>query len=223
MAQTNEHGRIIAAAAKSALKPLGFQRKGASRIWFADKGYWLLVVEFQPSGWSKGSYLNVAAHWLWSSITDGLQVVLSFDYGGRAAGFISFESETQFTLQAASLAAIAATESVRLSALLVSIEAIADCLIAAERQASDEKRGGHWGAFHAGIAAALAGRSTTARTMFDAILATPPPPGSVLHPMAQSMSELLGDDVAFRRHVFGVIDGQREKLKLPPFDSGSLI
>ncbi len=222
MAQTNEHGRIIAATAKTALVPLGFQRKGASRIWFADNGYWLLVVEFQPSGWSKGSYLNVATHWLWSSISDGLQVVLSFDYGGRAAGFISFESEAQFLPQAASLADIAAAESVRLSGLLVSIEAIADCLIAEERQASDEKLGGQWGAFHAGIAAALAGKSTTARTMFDAILVKPPLPGSVLHSMAQRMSDLLDDSVAFRRHVFGVIDGQREKLKLPPFNTGPL-
>lgn len=222
MAQTNEHGRIIAAAAKSALAPLGFQRKGASRTWFADKGYWLLVVEFQPSGWSKGSYLNVAAHWLWSSINDRLQVVLSFDYGGRAGGFISFESEAQFLPQAVSLADIAAAESARLSGLLVSTEAIADCLIAEERQAREEKRGGHWGAFHAGIAAALAGRSSIARMMFDAILAEPPPPGSVLHPMAQSMSDLLGDDEAFRRRIVAVIDGQREKLKLPPF-GGSLL
>ncbi len=65
MAQTNEHGRIIAAVAKSALAPLGFRRKGASRVWLADHGFWLDVVEFQPSGFSKGSYCNVAVHWLW--------------------------------------------------------------------------------------------------------------------------------------------------------------
>jgi hypothetical protein len=53
VAQTNQHAKIIAAAAKSALTPLGFQRKGASRIWFADKGYWLLVIEFQPSAWEQ--------------------------------------------------------------------------------------------------------------------------------------------------------------------------
>ena len=118
MGQTNAHGRIIAAAARSALVPLGFQRKGASRIWFADRGYWLLVVEFQPSAWSKGSYLNVAAHWLWSSLTEGPQVVLSFDYGGRAGGFISFENEDQFSPQAAALAEVAAAESLRLGGLV---------------------------------------------------------------------------------------------------------
>ena len=47
--------------------------------------------------------------------------------------------------------------------------------------------------------------------------------GLVLHPMAQSMSELVGDDAAFRRHVFEVIEGQRLKLKLPPFDRARLM
>ena len=111
----------------------------------------------------------------------------------------------------------------RLGGLLISIDAIADCLQAEERLAIQQKRGGHWGAFQCGIAAALAGRLGTARTMFDAVLAGPRPPGSVLHPMAQSMSELVGDDAAFRRHVFEVIEGQRLKLKLPPFDRARLM
>lgn len=58
------HDKIIAEAAKAALRSLGFQRKGRSRTWLADHGWWLTIVEFQPSAWSKGSYLNVAAHWL---------------------------------------------------------------------------------------------------------------------------------------------------------------
>jgi hypothetical protein len=58
------HDRIIADAAKAALGPLGFKRKGRSRTWLADHGWWLTVVEFQPSAWSKGSYLNV-----WPALT----------------------------------------------------------------------------------------------------------------------------------------------------------
>ncbi|WP_352820518.1 DUF4304 domain-containing protein [Mesorhizobium sp. M0898] len=71
----SEHGRIIASQAKIVLKPAGFQRKGKSRIWIADRGFWLSVVEFQPSSWSKGTYLNVAVHWLWGSLPE--TVVLS--------------------------------------------------------------------------------------------------------------------------------------------------
>lgn len=220
MAQTNLHGRIIAAAARSSLKPLGFQRKGASRIWFADKGFWLLVVEFQPSAWSRGSYLNVAAHWLWKSSSDALRVHLSFDYGGRVGRFISFENESQFSEEAESLAQAAVAESSRLSELLVSIEAIADRLLVDERRANDGGRGGHWGAFHAGVAAGLADKMDAARAMFDAILATPRPAGSVLHPMAQMMLGVVGDHDAFRQHVLQAVNQRREKLKLPALDGG---
>jgi hypothetical protein len=65
MAKTNEHDRLIAAAAKAALQPIGCQRKGQSRVWYFDQRYWLIAVEFQPSGRSKGSYLNMFVAWLW--------------------------------------------------------------------------------------------------------------------------------------------------------------
>src|SRR5689334_1392764 len=60
-----DHNAEIAAAAKAVLAPMGFRRKGRSRIWLDDHGWWVGVVEFQPSGWSRGSYLNVAASYLW--------------------------------------------------------------------------------------------------------------------------------------------------------------
>jgi hypothetical protein len=104
------HDRIIAEAAKASLRPLGFQRKGRSRTWLADHGWWLTIVEFQPSAWSKGSYLNVAAHWLWSGVG-----VLSFDFGDRASEFVDYVSDDQFTPAAARLAEMAAQEAQRLA------------------------------------------------------------------------------------------------------------
>jgi hypothetical protein len=53
---SDEHGRIIATAAKETLGPLGFYRKGRSRVWLCDHGFWLGVVEFQPSGFAKGGH-----------------------------------------------------------------------------------------------------------------------------------------------------------------------
>jgi hypothetical protein len=81
MAQTNEHGRIIAAAAKAALLPLGCKRKGQSRLWYSDQRFWVITVEFQPSGWSKGCYLNVGVKWLWN-LGRGL------DFSDRPVDFI---------------------------------------------------------------------------------------------------------------------------------------
>jgi hypothetical protein len=54
LAQVNEHGRLIAAAAKAALTPLGCRRKRQSRLWYCDQRFRIISIEFQPSTWSKG-------------------------------------------------------------------------------------------------------------------------------------------------------------------------
>jgi hypothetical protein len=58
---TDTHSKIIAAAARVELKPLGFQRQGRLRLWVADRGFWLNVVELTPSRWSKSVTLTNAA------------------------------------------------------------------------------------------------------------------------------------------------------------------
>jgi hypothetical protein len=54
--------------AKQVLAPLGVKRKGRSRTWLDDHGWWLGIVEFQPSNWGAGSYLNVGPMFLWQPI-----------------------------------------------------------------------------------------------------------------------------------------------------------
>ena len=101
MAKQNEHGRLIAAAAKAALAPLGCKRKGQSRLWFSDERYWLITVEFQPSGWSRGSYLNVRPQWLWLRLGAN-------DHFPRPTDYIEFENAEQFIPLIENMAAIAA-------------------------------------------------------------------------------------------------------------------
>jgi hypothetical protein len=60
------HSAIVVEAAQSVLSPLGLRRKGRSRTWVDDRGWWLIVAEFQPSSWAIGSYLNVGVCWLWA-------------------------------------------------------------------------------------------------------------------------------------------------------------
>jgi hypothetical protein len=62
------HSKIIATAAKAELASLGFRRAGRSRLWLADHGFWLNVVEFTPSRWSKSVSLMNGAHWLWIGV-----------------------------------------------------------------------------------------------------------------------------------------------------------
>lgn len=145
-----EHDRIIAEAAKRELAPLGFKRKGRSRLWIADRGYWASIVEFQPSQWSRGSYLNVTPHWLWG-LTDGL----SFDRPVEGVrSFIEFETADSFAPLAAEQARTAARTSVELEATFSDIRRTAGILIA------DHEGGRHpggWPGYHAAVAAGLLG------------------------------------------------------------------
>jgi hypothetical protein len=80
---SSRHGHLIVETARASLKPIGLTQRGRSRVWFADEGWWLAIVEFQPSAFAKGTYLNVAAMWLWR-----VRDHFSFDVSERVDGFI---------------------------------------------------------------------------------------------------------------------------------------
>jgi hypothetical protein len=130
MATQNEHGRLIATAAKAALAPIGCVRRAQSRVWLSDQRYWAIMIEFQPSGFSKGSYLSVGASWLWYDRGNG---GLAFNVGNRVedAGFIQFENAEQFRPLIEKMAARAVAEVLALRAKFPSIDAISRFLNAA--------------------------------------------------------------------------------------------
>lgn len=205
------HDKIIAHEAKLVLGPVGFRQKGRSRLWFSDHGWWVRVVEFQPSSWSKGSYLNVAAHWLWN---EGGYV--SFDFGGRVSEHEKYESDEQFRVAAVGLAKKAASAAEQLRITFPSLDAAADVLLK-EVRAGHGNRNGHpgWPAYHAGIASAFIGRAPDAREMFKLVRSGSAQPESVLSQAAATMSDLVSDPLAFRARVNALIEAQRLALKLP--------
>jgi hypothetical protein len=219
MAAPGDHNRAIALAAKAALAPLGFRRKGQSRVWLADQGYWLLVVEFQPSGWARGSYLNVAAHWLWTPPSPSEpHFHLGYNFGGRVAEFVDLADAAKLD-SVTRLAARAARESARLRAILPSLDAAADAMIEAE---AEQIAGGHppsWGAYHAAIAAALTGKADVAVTMFGAVLAVPVPPAWGLHDSARVLLARVGDPASFRRAMEDAIAMRREAMGFAPIEA----
>ncbi len=108
-----EHNKLINNAAKHILAPEGLFRKGASRTWIEDNGYYLTIVEFQPSGFDKGTYLNVGTDFLWERTAD-LNETLSYSYGGRVsvsgaqfAGYRKGESDELFEEKAEKFACAA--------------------------------------------------------------------------------------------------------------------
>ncbi len=85
-----DHNKLIKLEANSVLKPNGLFQKGSSRTWIDDNGWFLIIVEFQPSNWGKGSYLNVSVHYLWDD-----RDYLSFDYGHRLCSFVPFDGNEE--------------------------------------------------------------------------------------------------------------------------------
>ena len=96
---TTIHSKLINKAAREILRPVGLVRKGQSRVWLDDNGWWLTMIEFQPSSWSRGTYLNVGISWLWYP-----KEYLSFDIGYRENSFIEFKDEDTFLREAIELA-----------------------------------------------------------------------------------------------------------------------
>ena len=100
------HNIIIRSLCKELLLPLGVIQKGSSGLYLDDNGCYLTMVEFQPSGWSKGTHLNVGIHFLWK-----MQEYLSFDaYIGRSSrvgSFVQYLSDEQFEAKARELVSLA--------------------------------------------------------------------------------------------------------------------
>ena len=101
--------RIIKERCKEVLLPLGVFQKGSSRIYIDDNGYFFTIIEFQPSGFSKGTYLNIALHFLWNT-----REYLSFDfpYGAdiRAKPMVVYQNDEQFAREVAEYAREAAKQ-----------------------------------------------------------------------------------------------------------------
>ncbi|TFT99820.1 DUF4304 domain-containing protein [Polymorphobacter arshaanensis] len=197
------HDKLIANTAKQILGSLGFRQKGRSRTWIADHGWWLTVVEFQPSNWNKGCYLNVAVHFLWLD-----QGHITFDYGKRVSTFVEYESDKQFEPEVKHLALLAAQEARSLEGRFSSIGATAN-----ELDVHQAKLGlGSWATYHAGMALALCGRLDEAKAMFRLVQ------DARVHSAVARIQPYLNDHIAICRKAEELIARQRSSLNLSSKD-----
>ncbi|WP_324027835.1 hypothetical protein QSV08_07780 [Maribacter sp. BPC-D8] len=86
-----EHSKIINRTAKKVFNEYGIVQKGQSRIWLDDQYWYSTIIEFQPSGRARGTYLNIGICFHWYK-----QDHLSFDIGYREKGFCEYKNEEQF-------------------------------------------------------------------------------------------------------------------------------
>ncbi len=86
-----DHNKLLKTVAKERLQPYGIVQKGQSRSFHCDKGWLTFMIEFQPSSWSKGSYLNVGLDFHFYP-----REHFAFSYVNRVSDFIEFTDEEQF-------------------------------------------------------------------------------------------------------------------------------
>ena len=86
-----DHNKLLKKVARERFKPFNIIQKGQSRTFLYDKDLWTAIIEFQPSSWSKGTYLNVAGDFHLYP-----RDYFAFAYGGREQGFEEAENEDDF-------------------------------------------------------------------------------------------------------------------------------
>jgi hypothetical protein len=169
------------------------------------------VVEFQPSSWSKGSYLNVGAMWLWHE--QGHHLRFDVAYRVERAGFIEYESDQQFAPEARRLAVLAAEQIEHLRGTLCDL----DSAIAWLREHSTDGQG--WPGYDLGIALGLSGHHAEAATCLRRLSQEPDDPDWWREAVtrAHDLAELLEQDAgAFRAQIRAAITAFRVALKLEP-------
>lgn len=86
-----DFNKLLKSISNDRLKLYGFIQKGKSRSFHCDKEWLTFVIEFQPSAWSKGSYLNVGLDFHFYPREN-----FAYSYVNRVSDFIEFTDEDQF-------------------------------------------------------------------------------------------------------------------------------
>jgi len=207
MSDHNAASRILSSEAKLVLAPMGLKQKGRSRIWLDDHGWWVGVVEFQPSSWSKGSYLNVGCWILWQ-----VKNYISYDLGRRAEHHKNFENQRQFRPEATRLAIHAGQEIEYWRNTLPTVASLA-CYFRSQTLPQNL-----WPHFNAAIASGLSGELSLASNYFNQIGA--PEETDYEWQRAAKLSaarlyEILPDAGAFRNATADQVHQCRALNKLP--------
>ena len=206
MAKQNEHGKLIAAAARAALSPLGCKRVGQSRCWISDERSWIIFIEFQPSSWEKGTYLNVWPRWLWLREGHGHTNLVD-----RVGNFIPFRTAEQFTPLVEELAAQAAARVIELRRRFHTLADVHDFF------ASHMTGEGH-PVYRAAIASALMGDFATAEILLDRLRHWPSfgfEWQAKLKSEGRTLAKLIRQPEQFRLAIGSSIKRLRREFNLP--------
>lgn len=205
-----DHNAVINAEARIVLKPLGLVRQGKSRVWIDDHAWWAIQVEFQPSGWSKGSYLNVGINWL---LYEGKVGV--FHVGHRVdVPFIEAAENPDFGKDAHGLALRARSEVEQLRSRFSSLEAA----ISHYRNIIQRTI---WDDYHYGVFLGLFGDAMNAEGAFQSVATHRQEFGweRALVQRASELERLVSEQAAFINTIRGIVLRARSIGNFPEWKS----
>ena len=204
-----DHNRVIDAEARQALKPLGLYRKGKSRVWYDDHGWWLIQVEFQPSAWSRGSYLNVGINWMLYEGSVG-----AFHVGSRVdVPFISATDNDDFAADARNLALRAKEEVTSLRAKFADLGSVVT-------HYSELHHRSIWDEYFYGVFLGLSGDASRAKKAFEAVPTHRVQYGweRALSQRAAELSGIVSTRSAFEETIRGIVLRTRSIGVLPDWE-----
>lgn len=205
-----DHNAAITAEARQVLKPLGLVRQGNSRVWIDDHGWWTIQVEFQPSAWSKGSYLNVGINWLFYEGCAG-----TFHIGSRVdAPFIEASGNDSFREDAHALALRAKEEVAGLRSRFANLEAAISYYRDGGRQSG-------WDDHHYGVLLGLSGDIANAQAAFESVSTHRLQFGweKARAQRASELHKLASNQTAFIETIRGIVLRTRSIGHLPDWQS----
>jgi hypothetical protein len=145
------------------------QASSRPRQWLRDGGWWLINIEFQPSGWSLGSYLNVGLQHLWQRANHRY-----FGYSSRTpiAGigqFVDLVGEEDAALAGAD--AVASSARAAVQEWLDRLDGDPTHLMWLSERGGDDGDIADWPDFDAAVAHGILGHTDAAHAAFDRLVA----------------------------------------------------
>ena len=169
----------------------------------------LFVVEFQPSGWSRGSYLNVGCMWLWN-----VRPHVSFDVGYRVEGYRQIESGQQSEELAERLAARSLEKVLEYRRLFPTVQQVSEYY-------EQNTPNGFWPHFNAAVAHTLSGRvEVGCRVLSQCLAQTDDEPAwlSEARRVARTLATMMHEQPRAQKFVSDRVQETRRLQKLPPLN-----
>ncbi len=201
-----EHSKIIHQVASKILKPHGLVRKGQSRTWYDDHGWYTTIVEFQPHKWEHGAFLNVGVNFHWYE-----QDYESFDMGYRETGFEKFESAEQFVGRIEPMVQLALDKVLAYREQLSDPEQAKQTILNYTFTSEEQ-----WGYFHKGVICGITGDLDGLNHYFEHLLADDYEVEwfEELKSCVRKLKEMTHDAVRFKKEINNTILTSRKLKKL---------